>query len=68
MKKNIVVICMAWLLVFMPVVIFGHNIIKGKVLNESTNSPLPGATVQLKGTSEGTTTDEWGNFSRRNTD
>jgi outer membrane receptor for Fe3+-dicitrate len=40
-----------------------HNMIKGKVLNESSNSPLPGATILLKGSVEGTTTDEWGNFS-----
>ncbi|NPA35499.1 MAG: TonB-dependent receptor [Chlorobi bacterium] len=46
-----------------PTLIFGHNIIiKGKVFDESTNSPLPGATVILKETSEGATTDEWGNF------
>ncbi|NOX85316.1 MAG: TonB-dependent receptor [Chlorobi bacterium] len=62
MKKNIAVSYLILLFAFMPAVISGHNIIKGKVLNESTNSPLPGASVRLKGTSEGTTTDEWGNF------
>ena len=52
----------ACLLVWIPGGVYGHNIIKGKVFDESTNSPLPGATVILKSTSEGTTTDEWGNF------
>ena len=39
-----------------------HHIIKGKVLSQSNNAPLSGASIVVKGTSEGTTTDEWGNF------
>lgn len=42
--------------------IFGHNSFKGKVLDESTNSPLIGATIMVKGTSEGVVTNVWGNF------
>jgi hypothetical protein len=46
-----------------PFILNAHNIIKGKVVGEESNAPLPGATIMLKGSSEGTTTDEWGNFS-----
>lgn len=62
MKNTIVIGLFACLLVWMPNMLYGHNIIKGKVFCESTNSSLPGATIMLKGTTEGTTTDEWGNF------
>ena len=62
MKKTIIIGLFTCLLGWMPMDVSGHNIIKGKVLSESTNSPLPGASIMLKGTSEGTTTDEWGNF------
>jgi len=62
MKKTIVIGLFAFLLGWFPNMLYGHNIIKGKVFCESTNSPLPGATIMLKGTTEGTTTDEWGNF------
>lgn len=48
--------------VFFTSLIFGHNTYKGKVLDESSNLPLTEATVLIKGTSEGTYTDEWGNF------
>lgn len=46
-----------------PIAAQSHNVIKGKVLSESTHTPLPGAMVLLKGTTEGAVTDEWGNFS-----
>lgn len=62
MKRAIVFGLFTCLLGWMPMDVFGHNIIKGKVLSKNTNSPLPGASIILKGTSEGTTTDEWGNF------
>lgn len=62
MNKTIVIGLFAFLLGYVPNVLYGHNIIKGKVFCESTNFPLSSATVMLKGTSEGTTTDEWGNF------
>lgn len=42
--------------------IYGHNTYKGKVLDESSNSPLTGATDMINGSSEGTSTNEWGNF------
>lgn len=37
--------------------------ISGQVLSQSTNAPLPGATVSVKGTSVTTTTDVNGNYS-----
>lgn len=49
--------------IFLTTAVYGHTTFKGKVLDESTNSPLIGATIMVKGTSEGTVTNEWGNFS-----
>lgn len=37
--------------------------ITGRVIDSVTNAPLPGVTIQIKGTTKGTTTDESGNFS-----
>ncbi|HYE55636.1 MAG TPA: TonB-dependent receptor plug domain-containing protein, partial [Chitinophagaceae bacterium] len=37
--------------------------VTGQVTSRTTNQPLVGATVQVKGTSTGTTTDDRGNFS-----
>lgn len=51
----------ACLLGLVPLNILGHHIIKGKVLDEN-KSPLPGATVLVKGSTEGTSTDDWGYF------
>jgi len=62
MNKIIFIGLVVGLLGIFPATVQGHNIIKGKVLDESTNSPLPGASVLLKGSLEGTTTDDWGNF------
>lgn len=45
-----------------PMIVFSHNIIKGKVICEQSSTPLPGASIQLVGTDEGTVTDDWGNF------
>lgn len=63
MKKNIAIGIVVILIGCFTGAIQAHNIIKGKVMNESTNAPLPGASVNVKQTTEGTTTDEWGNFS-----
>lgn len=41
---------------------FSQSTIQGKVLDSDMNSPLPGANVLEKGTSNGTTTDFDGNF------
>lgn len=63
MTRTIVIGLFACLLVWIPNRLSGHNLIKGKVFCQITNTPLPGVSIRLKGTSEGTTTDEWGNFS-----
>lgn len=41
---------------------FSQGTITGTVLDGDTNTPLPGATVMVKGTSNGTSTDFDGNF------
>lgn len=61
MKKHLFFI-MILSLIISPFYASAHNIIKGKVISESSDMPLPGATILLKGTAEGTATDEWGNF------
>jgi hypothetical protein len=43
-------------------VAFSQSTIKGKVIGSDMNSPLPGANIIEKGTSNGTTTDFDGNF------
>jgi len=44
--------------------IFAQNIrITGKVTEESTGQPMPGVTIQIKGTSQGTATDLDGSYS-----
>ena len=40
---------------------YGQGVISGKVVDE-TNSPLPGASVTLKGTTSGTVSDSEGNY------
>ncbi|MFP2997054.1 SusC/RagA family TonB-linked outer membrane protein [Spongiivirga sp. MCCC 1A20706] len=50
-------------LAFLPVWAFAQQTITGNVTDGSNGSPLPGATVVEKGTSNGTTTDFDGNFS-----
>jgi hypothetical protein len=39
------------------------RVLKGRVLDESNNSPLPGANVVVAGSVQGTTTDANGTFS-----
>lgn len=50
------------LLVFTPVIVYSQSQVKGKVTDQN-NQPLIGATVLVKGTSEGTVTNELGEFS-----
>lgn len=61
MKKNSL-LCLILFFIFFTSFIYGHSTYKGKVLDESSNSPLTGATVLIKGSSIGTSTNEWGNF------
>jgi len=46
----------------LPVFIFGQNVLKGTVTEQSTSIPLPGVNVIIKGTTTGTTTDFDGNY------
>jgi len=52
-----------FLLLFLPILAFAQETITGTVTNASTNEPLFGANVLVKGTSTGTSTDFDGNFS-----
>jgi TonB family protein len=45
-----------------PVLVESDTTIKGRVTDGSTQTPLPGATILVKGTSKGTTTDSAGTF------
>lgn len=62
LKKLVLFGLFGILLGWTPESLFAHHIIKGKVVSQSNNSPLSGASIVVKGTSEGTTTDDWGNF------
>lgn len=53
----------SFLLCFVIYTGFAQNIITGSVVNEKTNEPIVGATVQVKGTYNGTSTDAAGMFS-----
>jgi outer membrane receptor for Fe3+-dicitrate len=61
-KKVVVFVFLGLLLSWMPEPVSAHHIIKGKVVDKVNNSPLSGASVKIKDSSEGTITDEWGNF------
>ncbi|MBE0651756.1 MAG: TonB-dependent receptor [Bacteroidales bacterium] len=66
MFKNyikIISIISLFLLIFQPGFARGQNcVVKGKVTNGVNNSPVPYASVQVKGMNNGTITDESGNF------
>ncbi|MDZ4148827.1 MAG: TonB-dependent receptor [Flavobacteriaceae bacterium] len=53
----------SWLvLLFFPCITFAQQLVSGKVLDKNTNAPIPGVTILVKGTTNGTTTDFDGNF------
>lgn len=58
MKKLFTFSCI--LLVYIP--LFGQNSISGTVLDRTSNQPLLGVTILVKGTTNGTTTDYDGEF------
>ncbi|WKK66247.1 TonB-dependent receptor [Lutimonas zeaxanthinifaciens] len=62
MKKLVVFAFFGLLLSWIPESVFAHHVIKGKVVDKVNNSPLSGASVMIKDSSEGTITDEWGGF------
>ena len=56
----------AFLVLLCPIVVSAQaSLIRGTVLEQTSGTPLPGATVTLKGTNTGTTTDEKGQFAIR---
>ncbi|MEF3078470.1 TonB-dependent receptor [Winogradskyella poriferorum] len=61
MKKFNYLLCIAVMTLF-STVMYAQSTIKGKVIDGDMNSPLPGANVIVKGTTNGTTTDFDGNF------
>jgi TonB-dependent starch-binding outer membrane protein SusC len=53
-----------FILFFLSTIVFGQDqIVEGRVIDALTNQPMPGATILIKGTTTGTTTDFDGNFS-----
>ena len=58
MKKEI----LAWLLAFLPFIVFAQATISGNVTDATTQDALIGATVRITNAALGTTTDRNGNF------
>jgi len=54
------------ILLLFPLVIFAQMSIKGKVIDKTTQDPLPGVSIVVKGTSHGTETDFNGLYSINN--
>ncbi len=51
-----------FLVLLMPILVFGQTVVKGTVTEQSTSIPLPGVNVVIKDTTTGTTTDFDGNY------
>jgi iron complex outermembrane receptor protein len=62
MKQNLLSKKILLVLLFFPLVIFAQESITGTITESSTNAPLPGASVVVKGTTNGASTDFDGNF------
>jgi len=60
-SKILFIVCCILMSVVMSV--RAQNVIKGSVVDQSTNEILPGASVTVKGSNQGTMTDAEGNFS-----
>ena len=51
------------ILIFLPAIIIAQNIsLKGNIVEAKSQEPLPGATILIKGTAIGVTSDFDGNF------
>ncbi len=61
MKKFNQFLCIAVLTLF-TTAMYAQSTVKGKIIDSDMNSPLPGANIIVKGTSNGATTDFDGNF------
>ena len=70
MKKNCYLFITVFILLFSPVaIIYGQNTepiinakLTGRVLDQRTQEPVIGASVQIKGTTNGATTNQEGAF------
>jgi iron complex outermembrane recepter protein len=62
MKKLLFIVCLALLHAGYT---FSQEIITGKLIDASTQDPLPGAVVLIKGTQNGTTTALDGSFNMK---
>ena len=63
MKKSLLSKGYLLLVMLFPLAIFAQETVSGTITEASTNNPLPGANVIVKGTTTGTTSDFDGNFS-----
>lgn len=64
MKKQILSLCLS----FIAVAAFSQTLVTGTVIDSELDSPLPGATVVIKGSSTGISTDFNGNFTLKSAD
>ncbi|NNL33133.1 MAG: TonB-dependent receptor plug domain-containing protein, partial [Flavobacteriaceae bacterium] len=62
MKRTLRFNMLSFILMFIPLAIYAQGTITGTITEASTNNPLPGANIVIKGTSTGTTSDFDGNF------
>ncbi|MGV6829023.1 MAG: TonB-dependent receptor [Flavobacteriales bacterium] len=62
MKQTLLFKKILLVLLFLPLSFFAQETISGTINEASTNAPLPGASIIVKGTTNGTTTDIDGNF------
>ena len=62
MKLTKIVAIVVALLCYSNIYSQTNGLVKGKVLNDSTNKPLQSASISIVGTKRGTTTDAQGNF------
>lgn len=54
--------CLLWCMFLVPFVQYAQITVQGIVTDEATQEPLPGVSVVIKGTSQGTATDFDGNY------
>ena len=55
-----------FMLVVLPMGMFAQNILKGRVLDSATQSPLPSVNIAVVNSTSGTATDFDGNFTLSN--
>ena len=63
MKQVYFLRLLVFAIAFLPLSVFAQGTVSGTITEASTNNPLPGANIVIKGTSTGTTSDFDGNFS-----